>query len=142
MWGESVMQLTRKDYINMTTTARQSSNYWTTMALSVTTTQYQSHQNGIAAAEREKRKYVYDFNGVKCFVTADAPNDMIPCEPFCNCCAFPTTLRGILSPVEGAPIKLNSADVLLCDRIFTKCANPKGGRWFNEEREEWVEAEM
>ena len=135
------MQLTRKDYINMTTTARQSSNYWTTMALSVTTTQYQSHQNGIAAAEREKRKYVYDFNGVKCFVTADAPNDMIPCEPFCNCCAFPTTLMGsILSPVEGAPI-MNYADVVLCDRIFTRCANPKGGRWFNEEREEWVEAE-
>ena len=134
------MQLTSKDYINMTTTATPSSDYWTTMALSVTP-QYQSLPTATTAERREERKYMYDFNGVKCFVTADAPNDLIPCEPFCNCCAFPTTLRGILSPVEGAPIKLNYADVVLCDRIFTRCANPKGGRWFNEEREEWVEAE-
>ena len=137
------MQLTSKDYINMTTTATPSSDYWTTMALSVTTTQSQSLPTATTAERREERKYMYDFNGVKCFVTADAPNDLIPCEPFCNCCAFPTTLMGsILSPVEGAPIKLNYADVVLCDRIFTRCANPKGGRWFNEEREEWVEAEM
>jgi len=136
------MQLTSKDYINMTT-ATPSSDYWTTMALSVTTTQSQSLPTATTAERREQRKYMYDFNGVKCFVTADAPNDMIPCEPFCNCCAFPTTLMGsILSPVEGAPIKLNYADVVLCDKIFTRCANPKGGRWFNEEREEWVEAEM
>jgi len=137
------MQLTSKDYINMTTTATQSSDYWTTMALSVATTQSQSLPTATTAERREQRKYMYDFNGVKCFVTADAPNDLIPCEPFCNCCAFPTTLMGsILSPVEGAPIKLNYADVVLCDKIFTRCANPKGGRWFNEEREEWVEAEM
>ena len=121
----------------MTTTATQSSNYWTTMALSVT----QYHQNA-TAADREKRKYVYDYYGVKCFVTVDAPNDMIPCEPFCSRCSFPTTLRGILSTVEGANIMLSYADLVLCDRIFTRCANPKGGRWFNEEREEWVEAEM
>jgi hypothetical protein len=134
------MQLTSKDYINMTTTATSSSDYWTTTALSVTP-QYQSLPTATAAERREERKYMYDFNGVKCFVTADAPNDLIPCEPFCNCCAFPTTLMGsILSPVEGAPI-MNYADVVLCDRIFTRCANPKGGRWFNEEREEWVEAE-
>jgi hypothetical protein len=139
MLEESVMQPTSKDYINMTTTATPSSDYWTTMALSVT--QYQSPRIA-TMAEREKRKYMHDFNGVKCFVTADAPNDMIPCEPFCNCCAFPTTLMGILSPAEGAHITMNYADVLLCDRIFTRCANPKGGRWFNEEREEWVEAEM
>ena len=140
MWRESVMQLTSKDYINMTTTATPSSDYWTTMALSVTP-QYQSLPTATTAERREERKYMYDFNGVKCFVTADAPNDLIPCEPFCNCCAFPTTLMGsILSPVEGAPI-MNYADVVLCDRIFTRCANPKGGRWFNEEREEWVEAE-
>jgi len=96
----------------MTTTMEASSNYWTAMALSATN----------QTTARQVRKYTQDYFGVKCFVTADAPNDMIPCEPFCNNCGFPTS----------------STQTMVCsDTFHTRCKRHERGRWFNEEQNTW-----
>ena len=99
----------------MTTTMEASSNYWTAMALSATN----------QTTARQVRKYTQDYFGVKCFVTADAPNDMIPSEPFCNNCGFPTS----------------STQTMVCsDAFHTKCTRYESGRWFNEDQNAWNDA--
>jgi len=56
-----------------TMAATMSSNYWTATAFY---TMFQQHKE----EEEGSTKYTHDDCGVKCFVTADAPNDFTPLE--------------------------------------------------------------
>jgi hypothetical protein len=87
------------------------SNYWTAMAF------FAMHQ---LREEEGTKKYTKDDCGVKCFVTADRPNDMVPVEPYCANCGYPPQI---------------------CEPYFTRCTGTKLGRWFNEAEGKWIEAE-
>jgi len=64
--------------------------------------------------------YAYDKFGVKCIVKMNDPKFWEPCEPWCQDCGFP----------KGQ-----------CDEYFTRCRGYQCGRWFNEEKGEWIEAD-
>ena len=96
-----------------TMAATMSSNYWTATAFY---TMFQQHKE----EEEGSTKYTHDDCGVKCFVTADAPNDFTPLEPHCANCGYPPHI---------------------CDPYWTKCARTKIGRWFDEAQDRWIEAE-
>jgi len=83
-------------------------NYWNATAFEVM--QMQQPNKG--------RKYFRDDCFVICFVTADAPNDVIPCEPHCGTCGYPPHV---------------------CDPYYTRCCGYKQGRWFSEEEDKWIE---
>ena len=90
-----------------------SSNYWTATAFS-TMLQLQQQQH----EEDTTKKYTRDDNGVECFVTADDPNNFTPLEPHCASCGYPPHI---------------------CDTFYTRCAAYKPGRWFSEEKGEWID---
>ena len=88
-----------------------SSNYWNAMALETTP----------CAFQQEKKKYGYDDCGVKCRInTGNIEDDWQPCQPWCMTCGYPPHI---------------------CDEYTTRCTGTKIGRWFNEEKGEWIEAE-
>jgi len=94
-----------------TMAATMSSNYWTATAFY---TMFQQHKE----EEEGSTKYTHDDCGVKCFVTADAPNDFTTLEPHCANCGYPPHI---------------------CDPYYTRCDAYKPGRWFSEEKGEWID---
>jgi len=89
-----------------------SSNYWNAMALETTP----------CAFQQEKKKYGYDDCGVKCRInTGNIEDDWQPCQPWCMTCGYPPHI---------------------CDEYTTRCTGTKIGRWFNEEKGEWIEAHV
>lgn len=100
-----------KNPTNTSTMATISSNYWNAMALETTPGVFQ----------QEKKKYGYDDCGVKCRInTGNNEDDWQPCQPWCMTCGYPPHI---------------------CDEYTTRCTGTKIGRWFNEEKGEWIEAE-
>lgn len=96
----------------MATMATMASNYWTAMAIEAT---------GIPYQEEKKQEYGYDDCGVKCRInTGNNEDDWQPCQPWCMTCGYPPHI---------------------CDEYTTRCTGTKIGRWFNEEKGEWIEAE-
>jgi hypothetical protein len=85
-----------------------SSNYWTATAFYAMLQQY----------EEDTKKYTRDDCGVECFVTADAPNDFMPCEPHCANCGYPPHI---------------------CDPFYTRCVAYNPAPWFSKEQGEWID---
>jgi hypothetical protein len=97
----------------MATMATMASNYWTAMAIEAAGIPYQE--------EKKKQEYGYDDCGVKCRInTGNNEDDWQPCQPWCMTCGYPPHI---------------------CDEYTTRCTGTKIGRWFNEEKGEWIEAE-
>jgi hypothetical protein len=88
-----------------------SSNYWTATAFSTMLQHHKEEEDG-------SNKYTHDDCGVKCFVTADDPNNFTPLEPHCASCGYPPHI---------------------CDTFYTRCAAYKPGRWLSEEKGEWID---
>jgi hypothetical protein len=89
-----------------------SSNYWTATAFSAMLQQQQQPR------EQDTKKYTRDDCGVECFVTADAPNDFVPCEPHCANCGYPPHI---------------------CDTFYTRCVAYNPAPWFSKEQGEWID---
>jgi len=88
------------------------SNYWTAMALETSVTPLQ---------QKKQQEYGYDCCGVKCRINMEnKEDDWQPCQPWCMTCGYPPHI---------------------CDEYYTGCTQTKVGRWFNEEKGEWIEAE-
>jgi ferredoxin-thioredoxin reductase catalytic subunit len=112
-FGDVVKCSASKNPTNTSTmaTITASSNYWNAMALETTP----------GAFQQEKKKYGYDDCGVKCRInTGNNEDDWQPCQPWCMTCGYPPHI---------------------CDEYTTRCTGTKIGRWFNEEKGEWIEAE-
>jgi hypothetical protein len=90
-----------------------SSNYWTATAFSAMLQQQQQQPE-----EDTTNKYTHDDCGVECFVTADAPNDFVPCEPHCANCGYPPHI---------------------CDPFYTRCVAYNPAPWFSKEQGEWID---
>jgi len=95
-----------------TMAATMSTNYWTATAFSAMLQQQQPRE------EDTTNKYTHDDNGVECFVTADAPNDFVPCEPHCASCGYPPHI---------------------CDPFYTRCVAYNPAPWFSKEQGEWID---
>jgi len=97
-----------------TMAATMSTNYWTATAFSAMLQRQQQQQH----EEDTTKKYTHDDCGVECFVTADAPNDFVPCEPHCANCGYPPHI---------------------CDPFYTRCVAYNPAPWFSKEQGEWID---